>query len=331
MSVKIGLLGVGHLGKIHLNCIQQVPDLQLIGIYDLNQETADQVAAEFSVKAFRDPDMLISEVDALDIVTPTPTHHQWACKAIESGKHIFIEKPVTSTLSEAEELVELNKVPNLCIQVGHVERFNPAMMAIAHIPLHPKFIEVHRLATFNPRGTDVSVILDLMIHDLDIILSMVEGPIKNVYANGVNIVSDYPDIGNARIEWENGCVANVTASRISLKNMRKMRLFQSNAYIGLDFLERKAQVIRMFEQRQQLSDPDQGLELETSKGTRYIDVTLPDVQPVNAIREELAHFATCIKNGSRPEVGLQEAVAALSLAVRIDNQIRDNESQAIDA
>lgn len=331
MSLKIGLLGVGHLGKIHLTCIQEVPELELIGIYDLNQEVADRVAAEYSVKAFRDPDALISEVDALDIVTPTPTHHQWACRAIESGKHIFIEKPVTSTLAEAEELVELNRGRNLCVQVGHVERFNPAMLAIAHIPLRPKFIEVHRLATFNPRGTDVSVILDLMIHDLDIILSMVDGPIKNVYANGVNIVSDYPDIGNARIEWENGCVANVTASRISLKNMRKMRLFQSNAYIGLDFLERKAQVIRMFEKKEQLSDPEQAIELETSKGTRYIDVTLPDVKPVNAIKEELSHFASCIGNGRRPEVGLEEAVKALSLAVRIDKQIGNNESQAVNA
>jgi len=323
MTVKIALLGVGHLGKIHLRCIQEVSSLQLVGIYDVDKEVAAQVAEEYGVSAYENPDELLEQADAIDIVTPTPTHFGWARKAIERDKHVFVEKPVTSNLQEAEALLDIYRERDVCVQVGHVERFNPAMLAIQDIPLRPKFIEVHRLATFNPRGTDVSVVLDLMIHDLDIILSMVEGPIKQVYANGVNIVSNHPDIGNARIEWENGCVANVTASRISLKNMRKMRLFQSDAYIGLDFLEKKAQIIRMFSEKELLEDPDECLELDTVNGKKYVQVTLPDIEPVNAIQKELEHFALSIERGKRPAVSLEAACKALSLAVRIDDQIKN--------
>ena len=330
MPVKIGVLGAGHLGKIHLQCLQKVSRCEIAGFYDVNPETSEKVAQETGLSAFQSYDDLLASVDAIDIVTPTSTHFQLAKKALLAGKHIFVEKPVTSLVSEAEELEVLERDSGLVVQVGHVERFNPAMLAIKGLRLDPKFIEVHRLAHFNPRGTDVSVVLDLMIHDLDIVLQLVPSPVKRVLANGVNLVSRTPDIGNARIEWENGCVANVTASRMSFKQMRKMRIFQPDRYIGLDFLERSAQIIH-------LEDGDAGTEatnttfiLETSTGHKTVKIDTPKVEEVNAIEMELSCFVDSILEGKKPEVGIREALKALRLAFQISDVIDHNLNQFLE-
>ena len=331
MKVKIGVVGAGHLGMIHLKCLRDVADFELIGFFDSDPERSKEVARELGVIAFDSVEQLIDLVDALDIVTPTSSHFRLAKMAMDMGKHVFIEKPVTATVREAKDLLELQKQKQLIAQVGHVERFNPAMLSIQHLNIDPKFIEVHRLANFNPRGTDVSVVLDLMIHDLDIILNLVPSKIKRIFANGVCLVSKTPDIGNARIEWENGCVANVTASRMSFKNMRKMRIFQPDAYIGLDFLERSAQIIRM--QEGPVSDADQAslniFELETADGIKTVRIDVPESQPVNAIQMELACFARSILERQPPEVGIDAALRALTLAFQISDEIQLNLNKAL--
>ncbi len=243
--LKAGVLGAGHLGKIHLKLLQQSQKYKLVGFYDPIKENALKVVEEFGYRLFDSINDLIDAVDVVDIVTPTLNHFDCAKTAIKKGKHIFIEKPITKTVAEAQELRNLVKKHNVKGQVGHVERFNPAFTAVKDKIESPMFIETHRLAEFNPRGTDVPVVLDLMIHDIDIILSVVNSKVKNIHASGVSVISETPDIANARIEFENGCVANLTASRISLKNMRKSRFFQKDAYISVDFLEKKCEVVKM--------------------------------------------------------------------------------------
>jgi predicted dehydrogenase len=243
--LKIGVLGAGHLGKIHLRLLHQSEKYELIGFYDPNNDNAIKVEEEFGYKKFNSVQDLIKNVDVVDIVTPTLSHFDCAKQAILQKKHIFLEKPISNTLEEAEELIKLANLHQVKGQVGHVERFNPAFTAVKNKIINPMFIETHRLAEFNPRGTDVPVVLDLMIHDIDAILSVVKSPIKNINASGVAVVSDSPDIANARIEFENGCVANITSSRISMKNMRKSRFFQKDAYISVDYLEKICEVVKM--------------------------------------------------------------------------------------
>ena len=243
--LKVGVLGAGHLGRIHLKLLQQSEKYELVGFYDPDIANGQRVAEEFKYRYFDQLDVLMDAVDVVDIVTPTLSHYNCAIKAITKGKHIFIEKPITNTIEEAEHIRLLVSENNLRGQVGHVERFNPAFKAIKSEIKNPMFIETHRLAEFNPRGTDVPVVLDLMIHDIDIILSVVKSPVLSVHASGVSVISETPDIANARIEFENGCVANLTASRISLKNMRKSRFFQKDAYISVDFLDKKVEVVKM--------------------------------------------------------------------------------------
>ncbi len=322
--LKIGVLGTGHLGKIHLKCIQLASETyELIGFYDPDDEAAQKAVEDYGVRRWEDLSALIAEADVIDIVTPTVTHFELAKQVMHAGKHLFIEKPLTNTLEEARELLELAREKQVKVQVGHVERFNPALLALGETPLDPMFIEAHRLAVFNPRGTDVSVILDLMIHDLDIIQSLVRAPVRHISASGVPVVSDTADICNARVEFENGAVANLTASRISMKQMRKLRLFQKDAYISLDFLEKEAQVVRLFDMD---SDPsqlpsDNLMELETQNGRRYIHMDMPETEPVNAIKMELEKFAESIKEDRRPIVSIEDGFRALELAHRIMEQI----------
>ena len=328
MLLKIGLLGAGHLGKIHIKCLQLTEGIyDFVGFYDPDEENAQQVAQQFDIQAFSSFEMLLNAVDIVDIVTPTTTHFMLAKQTIEAGKHVFIEKPLTHTLQEAETLVALAKKHDVKVQVGHVERFNPALLSLKDMPLHPMFIEAHRLATFNPRGTDVSVVLDLMIHDLDIVLNLVQSEVTNVSASGVTVVSNTPDISNARIEFANGCVANLTASRLSLKQMRKVRFFQKDAYISLDFLEKQAQVVRLYE-KDQLS-PEKAanmLELPTQNGTKLLHIDMPEIEPVNAIRMELETFANSIKNKTKPPVTIEDGYRALHLAQQImDDMARREE------
>ncbi|MEZ4962163.1 MAG: Gfo/Idh/MocA family oxidoreductase [Saprospiraceae bacterium] len=319
--LKIGLLGAGHLGKIHLKCLAELQgDFEVTGFIDPDAGAATEAVERYGVRLFDNMEALLGSVDAIDIVTPTLTHYALAAQAIRAGKHVFIEKPVTETPEEAKTLLELAARHGAVVQVGHVERFNPAMRSVRHLALNPMFVEAHRLANFNPRGTDVPVVLDLMIHDIDIVMSLVKSPVKNISASGVAVVSDTPDIANARIEFENGCVANLTASRISMKQMRKVRLFQKDAYIGLDFLEKSAQVLRMYEHNGE-PVPSNGFELETPNGTKVITMEVPVSAPVNAIQEELRAFAESIREGKPPVVSLQEGYEALRVAWAVMGQI----------
>ncbi|WP_431135493.1 Gfo/Idh/MocA family protein [Psychroserpens mesophilus] len=319
--LKAGVLGAGHLGKIHLRLLNQSEKYDLVGFYDADETNAKKVVEEFGYTYFNTIEGLIDAVDMVDIVTPTLSHYDCAKKAIAKGKHIFIEKPITNTVEEAEHIRELLAQHDIRGQVGHVERFNPAFIAVRNQINNPMFIETHRLAEFNPRGTDVPVVLDLMIHDIDIILSVVKSKVKHVSASGVSVISDTPDIANARIEFENGCVANLTASRISLKNMRKTRFFQKDAYISVDFLEKKCEVVKMKDAPEQPGDFDMILQnAEGIKKQIYFDN--PDVANNNAILDELETFADAINNNTTPVVTLHDGTEALRVATMIINQFK---------
>jgi predicted dehydrogenase len=319
--LKAGVLGAGHLGKIHLKLLQQSERYELVGFYDANPEYAAQIEADLGYTYYSDVDQLIAACDMIDVVTPTSYHHASGVKVLEAGKHLFVEKPITVTVEEAEELISLSRKHNLKGQVGQVERFNPAFKSVADRFDNPMFIETHRLAEFNPRGTDVSVVLDLMIHDIDAILSVVKSKVKSVSASGVSVISETPDIANARIEFENGCVANLTASRISLKTMRKARFFQKDAYISVDFLTKKVEVVRMKDAPEVPGDFDMILQnAEGIKKQIYFDN--PDVSDNNAILDELETFADAIENDTRPIVDLEDGTAALDVALKIIKEFR---------
>lgn len=314
--LKVGVLGAGHLGKIHLRLLNQSDKYELTGFYDPNSENADKVAEEFGYKKFDTISELIAAVDVVDIVTPTLSHYDCAKEAIQAGKHVFVEKPIANTVEEAEEIISLANKHNVKGQVGHVERFNPAFIATKHMIVNPMFIETHRLAEFNPRGTDVPVVLDLMIHDIDVICSVVKSPVKNINASGVSVISDTPDIANARIEFENGCVANLTSSRISMKNMRKSRFFQKDAYISVDFLDKICEVVKMKDAPEVPGDFD--MILQNAEGVKkqiYFDN--PDVHLNNAILDELETFADAINNNTTPIVTLEDGTEALRIAYNV--------------
>lgn len=316
--LKIGVLGAGHLGRIHLKCIQLIDKYELCGFYDPDPEAAARAAKEYGVKAFPDIDSLISAVDVVDIVTPTVSHFDCASKALKAFRHVFIEKPVVATPEEAQILMNIAAEADVKVQVGHVERFNPAFLSASPYLNKPMFIETHRLAQFNPRGTDVPVVLDLMIHDLDIVLSVVKSNVRRVHASGVSIVSDTPDIANARIEFENGCVANLTASRISLKNMRKSRFFQRDAYISVDFLDKKVEIVQMEDMPEGAADPFAlVLNLGEGKGSKKITIAQPEVQQINAIQAELETFADAVLLDKTPMVTIEDGYNALKLAHQI--------------
>jgi predicted dehydrogenase len=314
--LKAGVLGAGHLGKIHLRLLQESEKYELVGFFDPFKENAEKVAKEFGYKLFDSIEELVAAVEVVDIVTPTLSHFECAKMAIEKGRHIFIEKPITKTILEAEAIITLASQFHVQGQVGHVERFNPAFTAVKDKIESPMFIETHRLAEFNPRGTDVPVVLDLMIHDIDIILSVVNSKVKNVHASGISVISETPDIANARIEFENGCVANLTASRISMKNMRKTRFFQKDAYISVDFLEKKSEIVRM---KDVPSNPDEfAMILQNAEGVKkqiYFDN--PEVENNNAILDELESFADAINNDTKPVVSLRHGAGALRVAQMI--------------
>lgn len=322
IMLKIGVLGAGHLGKIHIKLNKEIEDLELVGFFDPNPQVASETAQKLGVKKFDSMDELINEVDIVDIVTPTLSHYDCASKALKLSKHVFIEKPITNTIQEAKSLMSLASEANVKVQVGHVERFNPAFTAAKEHIINPMFIETHRLAQFNPRGTDVSVVLDLMIHDLDIVLSVVKSNIKRISASGVAIVSEAPDIANARLEFDNGCVANLTASRFSLKNMRKTRFFQRNAYVSVDFLEKVTEVVKM---RDIEGDPDpfsMSIDLGEGRGEKEIYFEKPNVEENNAIKDELSSFAKAIINNSTPPVTIEDGYKALDIAYKIVDKLK---------
>ncbi|MGZ3912035.1 MAG: Gfo/Idh/MocA family protein [Flavisolibacter sp.] len=319
--LKIGVFGTGHLGKFHLNNWKEIPGVAVIGFYDPNDAIAAEITSQYGITRFQDPDQLIDAADAVDVVTPTQHHFLICEKAIKKGKHVFVEKPMAHTIEEAKTLVKLVQESKIKFQVGHVERFNPAFLAIKDLELNPMFIEVHRLAQFNPRGTEVSVILDLMIHDIDVILSLVKSDVKNIYANGVAVLTDTPDIANVRIEFNNGCVANLTSSRISMKKMRKIRLFQKDAYIGIDFLEKKTEIIKLKEEKDQdVFDFD----IETPNGTKTLSMASPKIPQINAIKKELEEFVAAIQNNTQPVVNEIDGFRAMEVAHQILYKINHN-------
>jgi len=319
--LKVGVFGTGHLGKFHLNNWKEIAGVELVGFYDPDVDTAQEVSEKYQLPRFLDVDTLLNAIDAADIVAPTTLHFDLCEKAIKKGKHIFVEKPLANTMAEAHELVKLVKESGIKLQVGHVERFNPAFLAVKNISLNPMFIEVHRLAQFNPRGTEVSVILDLMIHDIDIILSVVRSDVKSISASGVGVMTETPDIANVRIEFNNGCVANLTSSRISMKKMRKMRLFQKDAYIGIDFLNKKTEIIK-------LKEPQDSnvfaFDIETPSGKKTIAMANPVIPEVNAIKQELEEFKNAILNNTRTTVSEIDGMMAMDVAHQILKKIGNN-------
>ncbi len=320
--LKIAVFGTGHLGKFHLNNWKEIDGAEVIGFYDPNDDNALAVAEQYQIKRYESAEDLMDECDAVDIVAPTVYHFELCEMAIRKGKHVFVEKPLTNTMDEARTLVKLAKESNLKFQVGHVERFNPAFLALKGQSLNPMFIEVHRIAEFNPRGTDVSVVLDLMIHDIDIILHLVKSNVSYIAANGVAVMSETPDIANVRIEFDNGCVANLTSSRISMKKMRKIRLFQKDAYIGIDFLEKKTEIIRI---DQTDDNNDFSFDIETSNGTKKIGISNPIVEPVNAIKMELEAFKNAIINNTETPVTIIDGFSALDVAHQILEKINNQQ------
>jgi predicted dehydrogenase len=319
--LKIGVVGTGHLGKIHLNCIKQIPDYNLIGFYDLDPDVRKNIAETYQIKAFDSYEELLDAVDVIDIITPTTVHFEHASLAMRKFKHVFIEKPIVATSEEARMLISLSHEANVKVQVGHVERLNPAFVAVRSKIQNPMFIECHRLATYNPRGTDVPVVLDLMIHDIDVVLSTVKSPIKRIHANGVAIVSETVDIANARIEFENGAVANLTASRISLNNMRKTRFFQQNAYISVDFLNKKSEVISITDETENSADK-KSITLNVANGkTKCLTIDSPEIIPTNAIQQELELFCQSIMENTTPLVSISDGGDALQVAQQIMKKI----------
>jgi predicted dehydrogenase len=319
--LKVGVFGVGHLGKFHLNNWKEIKTTELVGFYDPDDTVAREVTEKYQLTRFSDPALLMDACDIVDIVAPTPAHFSLCEKAIRKGKHVFVEKPLAGTMHEAREIVKLVRESNVKLQVGHVERFNPAFLAIQSMPLNPLFIEVHRLAQFNPRGTEVSVILDLMIHDIDIILSIVRSEVNSISASGVAVMTETPDIASVRIEFHNGCVANLTSSRISMKKMRKMRLFQKDAYIGIDFLNKKSEIIKL----KTAEDLDVfSFDIETPNGKKTIALSNPTAPEVNAIRMELEEFAESILNNTPTRVSEVDGYRAMDIAHQILQKIKHN-------
>jgi predicted dehydrogenase len=317
-KIKIGVFGVGHLGKFHLNNWRDIKEVEIAGFFDPNDEQAAFAEKEYGIKRFTNVEALMDASDAVDIVAPTNLHFDIAEKALRKSKHVFVEKPLAATMDEARQIVKLAKEARVKVQVGHVERFNPAYLAAMDYVHQPMFVEVHRLAQFNPRGTEVSVILDLMIHDIDILLSLIKSPVKNIYASGVAVMTNTPDIANVRIEFNNGCVANLTSSRISMKKMRKIRVFQKDAYIGIDLLAKKTEIIKLKE------DSDTNVfsfDLETPKGKKSIAIANPDIKDNNAIKMELESFVKSIKDDKQTAVSEVDGFLAMDVAHQILEKI----------
>ena len=321
-KLKISVVGVGHLGKLHAKLLKQVEEAELIGVYDIDPAKSKAIAGELDCRAHENLTDALIRSEAVIIAAATTAHADLALDAIYQGRHVFVEKPLAESSQSAREVTEAAAIAGVKLQVGHIERFNPAVKSIESYQLNPRFIEVHRLAAFDPRGTDVAVVQDLMIHDLDLILKIVDSPLKSVQASGVEVVSGDVDIANARLIFESGCVANVTASRLSAKKMRKMRIFQSDGYFSLDFLERKAEIFR-------LSDEDGGPDtlilgaIDKGVHRRNIVYIRPEPPQVNALLEEQKAFVNSVLNDEPVAVTGEEALAAIELSERILQRIAE--------
>ena len=322
-KLRVGVIGVGHLGKAHIANFKEIKLAELVGVFDIDSEKTKKNAYDYKIKPFDSFKSMLKEIDAVSIVVPTSFHYEIAIGALNEGKHIFIEKPITATLSEAEKLIELGNKKGLKIQVGHIERFNPAFVSLNNFKLQPHFIESHRLALFNPRGMDVSVVLDLMIHDIDIVLSLIKSPIMRIDANGVNVISDSIDIANARIQFENGAVANITGSRISQKNMRKMRIFQKSNYITVDFLKKDTEIYSIFDENEEIPENNAILiqEPEFQGKKKKIFLQKPRISDKDALKMELESFTESVLYDKDVIVGAYEGKKALETALQIMDKI----------
>jgi len=333
-KTKVGIIGVGHLGRLHVQNYKLIPDFEIIGVYDTNTTRAEEVAKEFNVRSIDSLDQLLNQIEACSIVVSTTNHFEITKACLKKGIHCFVEKPITSTLSEADELIQIAGEKKLTLQVGHIERFNPAIVSLHDFQLKPMFIESHRLASFNPRGTDVTVVLDLMIHDIDIILHLVNSPVSKIDASGVAVVTNEVDIANARLGFANGCVANITASRISQKKMRKMRLFQRNAYIGIDFLQKFSEIYQLVDSENVKIQPNQipvelG-EIDQSGKSKKITYERRQIEEANALKMELESFLDAVRTGKRPAVSGEEGREALRVAIEITDMINSQIKTLLD-
>ncbi|MBS3946578.1 MAG: Gfo/Idh/MocA family oxidoreductase [Melioribacter sp.] len=328
-KLKVGVIGTGHLGKLHTKLFKQVDGCELVGIYDMDLAKAEAVANEFNVNYFKSVDQLIEMIDAVSIVSTTSAHYELVKKAFENNKHVFVEKPITATIAEGEELVKIAGDKKLNFQVGHIERFNPALLSLDKYDLNPLFIQTDRLSQFNPRGTDVAVVLDLMIHDIDIILSLVKSEVTSVNASGVAVVSDTIDIANARLEFENGAVAIVTASRISQKKMRKMRMFQRDTYITLDFITGVSEVYRLVSPGEIPDNPFISFgEIGVGERRKAVLYEQPEQKEVNALQHELQLFVNSVLSKTRPPVTGSDGLKALKVAEMIIRKIEESIARA---
>ena len=323
---KVGIVGVGKLGNFHCNALSQLAAAELVGVYDLVADRSREIAEKYRCMAFDSYDQLIAASDVLGIIVPTSHHLQFARAALRAQKPIFVEKPITSTVTEAEEMVELARQQRVPIQVGHIERFNPAIRALDGRELRPRFIESHRLAPFDPRGTDVAVVLDLMIHDIDIILSLVKDDVTCIDANGVAVVSDEVDIANARIQFKNGAVANVTASRISQRKMRKMRLFQRDSYISIDFLQKLTEVFQIVDPSEDFPNTVVLGQIEKGTKKRHIVYDQPPISTQDAMQSEWLSFFAALEQNSQPLVSGEDGLKALVVAQKITEIVNSSKS-----
>jgi predicted dehydrogenase len=326
--LKVAVIGTGHLGKLHTKMFKDIKQCELVGIYDANSEQAAGVSKELKVRQFQNIDELLSEVQAVSIAATTTSHYELTKKCLENGAHVFVEKPITSEIKEAEELVRIAGENSLNLQVGHIERFNPALLSLEQYIIEPKFIQTDRLAQFNPRGTDVAVVLDLMIHDIDIILSLIKSDVDKIEASGVAVVSDNIDIANARIEFKNGAVANVTASRISVKKMRKMRIFQRDAYISLDFVTGVSEVYHILPVDEKVTGNSISYgEIGVGQNRKRLVYEQPSIVEINALHYELESFVNSIINKQKPIVSGEDGLKALAVAETIIEKIKESQSR----
>jgi predicted dehydrogenase len=330
-KIKAGVIGVGHLGRHHARIYSQIPEAQLVGVHDTDSEKAKKVAKEFNTRYFENLSDFLERIDAVSLVVPTTFHYSLACDILVRGKNLLVEKPITETVKQAEELVSLAGGKNLILQVGHIERFNPAFKAIENLKPEPKFIESHRLAQFNPRGTDVAVILDLMIHDLDLILSLVKSEVKRIDAAGVSVISDSEDIANARLTFENGCVANITASRISARPLRKMRLFQRNSYISLDFLQRSVEIYKLTDADSVSREERKTVvgNIPTAEVGKTIIYEKPEIRSEDMLTSEILSFLDAAKNRTHPKVSGEDGKRALEVALEIVEKAKEHREWSI--
>ena len=319
--MNLGIVGLGHLGKIHLKLAGEIPGINVIAIYDIDKNVISNLSYQNNVKVCESYEELLACCDSVLIITPTPTHYELACIAIKKGKHVFIEKPATDNPNDTKKLILLAKEAGVIVQVGHVERFNPAFTAAIDFIERPLFIEIQRLAQYNPRGTDVSVVLDLMIHDIDLLLNSIKSKIRKISVTGTTVISKSADIVNARIEFENGCVANLTANRISHQNIRKMTILQEKTFIDIDLLHKSTVIYKI--QPISSNSLHNGITLNTLPGTQKYQMiqSQPIIHPVNAIKKELECFYESITNGAPLAVSLADAEKALQVVKEIESQI----------